>query len=312
MQIIITGGGGFLGQHLAKKLIKSSIQFDELLLVDIIEPAKFSDDKRLTCKQLDLSEDGVANEIINKNTKIVFHLAAIVSGHAEKDFDLGWKVNVDATKNLLEACRSQDHNIRFVFASSCAVFGGNLPKVLVDSTALNPQTSYGAQKAISELMVNDYSRKGFVDGVSPRLPTVCIRPGKPNQAASSFVSGIIREPLNGEMANCPVPVETKVWISSPDTIINNFIFASQINTEKLGPWRSVNLPGIEISVKDMLESLQKATSEQIMEKIDFTIDEVIFNIVKTWPTKIDNTTAQNLGFEVDQNFDDFIFQYRNR
>jgi D-erythronate 2-dehydrogenase len=309
MNIIITVGGGFLGQELAKKIFKSKIEFDELLLVDIVKPNKYIDDNRLLCKQLDLSEPGIAESIINENTGIVYHLAAIVSGHAEKDFDLGWKVNLDVTRNLLETCRSLNSKIRFVFASSCAVFGGDLPEKLVDSTALNPQTSYGAQKAICELMVNDYSRKGYLDGISLRLPTIAIRPGKPNQAASSFVSGIIREPLNGEMAICPVPPETKVWISSPETVINNFIIAGQMPSEKFGSWRSVNLPGIEISVNDMVKSLQKATNEAIINKIDFTIDEVIFKIVKTWPTKIDNTTALKLGFEVDHNFDDFIVQY---
>ncbi|MES2797807.1 MAG: D-erythronate dehydrogenase [Bacteroidota bacterium] len=309
MQIIITGGAGFLGQHLAKKLMKSSIHFDELLLIDIIEPLKFTDDNRLVCRALDLTLPEAAMNIVSSQTKILFHLAAIVSGHAEKDFNLGWRVNVDATKNLLEACKNQNSNIRFVFASSCAVFGGNLPDILVDSTALQPQTSYGTQKAICELMVNDYSRKGFVDGISLRLPTITIRPGKPNQAASSFASGIIREPLNGEMANCPVPIDTKVWISSPKTVIDNFIIAAKIPAENLGLWRSINLPGIEISVEDMVKGLQKATNEAIIDKIDFTINLVIQKIVKTWPTKIDNTTALDLGFGVDNNFDDFISQY---
>ncbi len=310
MQVIITGAAGFLGQLLAKKLLTtSSIDFTEILLVDIVEPQKSLEDSRIKCLELDLSNADAAQSIISKNTKLVFHLAAIVSGHAEKDFDLGWQVNVDSTRFLLEACRQIGTNIGFVFASSCAVFGGNLPEIVSDMTALNPSSSYGAQKAICELMVNDYARKGYISGISLRLPTICVRPGKANQAASSFVSGIIREPLNNQIAICPVDPRLAVWISSPDTIINNFVIAAKLLPECKLKWRSVNLPGIKVTVNHMIATLQKLTSEKIIEKIKFEIDESINKLVVSWPIEINNETALALGFEVDARFEDFIINY---
>ncbi len=310
MQVIITGAAGFLGQLLVKNLLTTnSIDFTEILLVDIVEPQIPIDDDRIKCLKLDLSFSDAAATIISKNTKLVFHLAAIVSGHAEKDFDLGWKVNVDSTRFLLEACRKIDTNIKFVFASSCAVFGGNLPSVVNDMTALNPSSSYGAQKTICELMVNDYARKGYISGISLRLPTICVRPGKANQAASSFVSGIIREPLNNEIAICPVDPQLAVWISSPETIINNFAIAAKLLSENKLKWRSVNLPGIKVTVNHMIATLQKLTSEKIIDKIKFEVDESINKLVISWPSEINNETALALGFEVDARFEDFILSY---
>lgn len=186
MQIIITGGGGFLGQKLASALLNSSLAFNELLLVDLKMPARLSDSPRLRCLEADLTQPGVLESVITANTSVVYHLAAIVSSHAEDDFDLGWKVNLDLTRQLLEACRRQPQKIRFVFSSSLAVYGGTLPECVTDTTALTPRSSYGAQKAACELLVNDYTRKGYVDGLALRLPTICVRPGKPNRAASSL------------------------------------------------------------------------------------------------------------------------------
>ena len=215
MQIIITGGGGFLGQKLASALLNSSLAFNELLLVDLKMPARLSDSPRLRCLEADLTQPGVLENVITANTSVVYHLAAIVSSHAEDDFDLGWKVNLDLTRQLLEACRRQPQKIRFVFSSSLAVYGGTLPECVTDTTALTPRSSYGAQKAACELLVNDYTRKGYVDGLALRLPTICVRPGKLNRAASSFVSAIIREPLQGETTICPVSVAgrnvTRAW-----------------------------------------------------------------------------------------------------
>jgi D-erythronate 2-dehydrogenase len=310
MQIIITGGGGFIGQLLAKNLCKSEIIFDELLLADISFPTDCAVDPRIKYSAIDLSDNGAAEKLITNKTSLIFHLAAIVSSHAEKDFDLGWKVNMAGTLNLLEACRKQTNIIKIVFASSCAVFGGELPDMVTDQTALKPQSSYGTQKAIGELLINDYSRKGFIDGRSLRLPTVCIRPGKPNLAASSFVSSIIREPINGQNAVCPVAIDLAVWISSPNTIIQNFIIAANLDSQKLGDWRTINLPGIQVRVSEMIESLQRQTNKQIIEKIEFCEDKAINKIVKTWPTLIDNSYALKLGFKVDENFDDFIIQYK--
>lgn len=309
MQIIITGGGGFLGQMLAKALIKSTISFEELLLVDIALPAVPAQDPRIVCQQTDLTQAGTCEALVTPQTGILFHLAAVVSSHAEADFDIGWVVNLDMTRRLLEACRGQTSPVTFVFASSCAVFGGALPEVVQPHTALWPQSSYGAQKAICELLLNDYSRKGYVDGRALRLPTVCVRPGKPNLAASSFVSSIIREPLSGQVANCPVPTHLPVWVASPDAITQNFIHAAMLPAEALGDWRVLNMPGLTVTVQEMLDTLRAATDEQTLAYVTFEKNDAISAIVNTWPTRIDTTPADRLGFVRDQNFADIVTQY---
>jgi len=311
MQIIITGGAGFLGQKLAKALLKNPIDFDELLLVDVIMPAVPLQDDRIVCKQVDLSEPGVPETLIRPDTGLIFHLAAILSSHAEKDFDLGWKINLDITKQLLEACRKRKPGIRFVFASSLAVYGGALPEMVNDMTALTPRSSYGIQKAMGELLVNDYTRKKFVDGRVLRLPTISVRPGKPNLAASSFVSGIIREPLHGEETICPVDPGLGLWLSSPDTTISNFIHAASISAEQLGTWRSINLPGLGVTVRQMLDALEKVAGKSTVDLILFKPDPAINNIVSTWPGRIDNEPALKLGFRSDLQFEDIITQFIN-
>lgn len=310
MQIIITGGGGFLGQRLKQALLKSNLSFNELLIADITAPRDISGDKRVKTMQVDISDPDAVRSLFHDNTRIVFHLAAVVSSQAEKDFDLGWRVNVAATRNVLEACRHAHEGIRFVFASSLAVYGGTLPETVDDRTALTPQSSYGTQKAIGELMANDYSRKNFVDGRVLRLPTICVRPGKPNQAASSFVSSIIREPLNGESAVCPVPPDLALWLSSPDTVIENLIHAATFEAAALGPSRIVNLPGIGVTVQEMLDALKRNTDTGTCDRVSFKADPSINRIVSSWPSRIDNRRALDLGFKVDTDFDSFIHQYR--
>ncbi|QIP11543.1 SDR family oxidoreductase [Spirosoma aureum] len=309
MQLIITGGAGFLGQRLAKALLNSSFIFDELLLVDIVMPANPGNDTRITCQQADLSEGDEAQNLITAKTGIIFHLAAVVSSHAEKDFDLGWKVNLDITRQLLEACRHQRQGIRFVFASSLAVYGGSLPAIVNEATVVTPHSSYGAQKAIGELLINDYTRKNFVDGRVLRLPTICVRPGRPNLAASSFVSSIIREPINGEEAICPVAPELPVLVSSPDTIIQNIIKGASLDGAVFGGWRTVNLPGISVTVQQMLESLERVTDKETLARVQFKPDPAINAIVLSWPTVMDNTRALELGFAIDSHFDQFITQF---
>ena len=308
MQIIITGGGGFLGQRLAKSLLKSSLSFDTLVLVDIVMPLNPGNDSRVQCKQLDLTMEGAMRDLVTPQTKIIFHLAAIVSSHAERDFDIGWKVNLDITRSLLEAVRHTNPTIRFVFSSSLAVYGGDLPPVVNETTTVTPRSSYGAQKAMGELLVNDYSRKGFVDGVVLRLPTICVRPGRPNLAASSFVSSIIREPLRGEEAVCPVSRDLAILVSSPDTAIRNLIHAATLKTDLLG-WRTINLPGITVTVEHMLDALKRITNEATVDRVQFKPDESINRIVTSWPGALDNTKALRLGFLADNSFDNFIRQH---
>ncbi len=309
MQILITGGGGFLGQRLALALLRSDMPFDELVLVDLILPANPTHDRRVICHRADLSEMGIAESLVNPDTTLIFHLAAIVSSHAEADFDLGYRVNLDVTRNLLEACRHTRPGIRFVFSSSLAVYGGVLPAEVTDHTVITPQSSYGIQKAMGELLVNDYSRKGFVDGRVARLPTVCVRPGRPNKAASSFVSSIIREPLQGEMAVCPVTTDLALWLSTPDTVVQNLLHAGRLDAEALGSWRTLNLPGIGITVQQMLDALQHHSDAATLARVRFEPDDAIHRIVSSWPGRIDTTRALQLGFGVDHSFDEFIQQF---
>lgn len=310
MKIIITGGQGFLGQRLAKTLLQHpNIVIDELVLIDVVQPIAPNNDSRVRCLQMDLRRSEGLTEVITKDTNAIFHLAAIVSSHAEQDPDLGYEINFLATRNLLEICRQTNPAIRFIFSSSLAVFGGQLPEVINDDTAVTPQSTYGTQKAMCELLINDYTRKGFVDGIVARLPTICIRPGKPNKAASSFVSGIMREPLHGEDTVCPVSEDLVLWLSSPNTVIDNFIHALQLPSLPLRGWHVINLPGFSISVKQMLTDLAQIRGKQILEYIKFEFNEDINNIVASWPAKINNTSALALGFRADKNFQDVIQQF---
>src|SRR5262249_55144554 len=248
MKAIVTGGAGFLGLRLARALLDRGSLKDgagrdqpitELALVDVTEPAAIWDG-RVKCVTGDISDPSLLKSVVDQGTGAIFHLAAIVSGMAEADFDLGMRINVDATRTLLELCRAAGNRPRIVFTSSCAVFGGELPDVLDDTTALNPQTSYGIEKAIGEFLVADYTRKGFIDGRSLRLPTITVRPGRPNAAASSFASGIIREPLNGEEAICPVGRDARIWVASPRTAIAGLLRANELPSDALGNRRWVN------------------------------------------------------------------------
>lgn len=310
MKIVITGGQGFLGQRLAKTLLSNSdLSIDELVLIDVIQPIAPNNDPRVRCLEMDLRNPKRLEDIIDAKTDAIFHLAAIVSSHAEQDPDLGYEINFLATRNLLEVCRKNNPKVRFIFSSSLAVYGGDLPDVIQDHTAITPQSTYGSQKAMCELLINDYSRKGFVDGIALRLPTICIRPGKPNKAASSFVSSIIREPLNHEDVICPVSEKLNLWLSSPNTVVSNFIHALTLPSLPLRDWHTINLPGFTVSVEQMLSNLAEVKGKEILEKVRFEFDENINNIVASWPAQINCEQALNLGFKVDENFVDVIQQF---
>jgi D-erythronate 2-dehydrogenase len=309
MQIIITGGAGFIGQKLAKALSQSSLPFQKLLLLDIGLPSAPTPDPRIHCHQADICQPNIWEQYIGPSTQIVYHLAAVVSSHAEANFELGYQVNLAATTQLLEACRRQSHAIRLVFASSCAVFGGQLPSVVTNSTALTPASSYGTQKAMAELLVADYTRKGYLHGLSLRLPTVCVRPGKPNLAASSFVSGIMREPIAGQAANCPVPTSLALWITSPNTVVHNLAHAATLAQASLNGSYSLNLPGISVTIAEMIASLHSQVGSQATQLISYQPNPAISQIVQSWPSLIDNQPAQALGFKADASFHTILQQY---
>src|SRR3954452_2328424 len=271
MRIVITGGCGFLGRRLALKLLAEGSalgRIDELVLFDNAPSAlPLPDDRRLTLVTGDIADREMVARVITQATDAVFHLAAIVSGQAEADTDLGYRVNLDGTRAVLDACRALGTAPKLIFASSLAVYGGALPQEVGEETAPTPQSSYGVQKAIGELLVNDYSRKGFVDGLALRLPTVVVRPGLPNRAASTFASSMIREPLTGREAVCPVSPDTIMALASPRRIVAGLAHALDLPSGALGASRSLQLPGFSVSVGEMAEALRRAAGEEAYRRI---------------------------------------------
>jgi len=318
MKVVVTGSNGFIGQKLVQSLLEHGItvagskrNIQSLILCDVQEAPDPIEDDRITNHIADISDAQVAITLVGNDADLIFHLAAIVSGQAEQEFELGMRINLDGTRNLLEACRHCAKTPVLVYASSCAVYGGEMPEIIDDSTLPNPQTSYGAQKFAGEILVNDYSRKAFVDGRSLRLPTVTVRPGKPNAAASSFASSIIREPLNGEVAICPVREDTLVWVTSPRTVVSNIIHAAGVTAEQLGMTRSMALPGITVTVGEMLASLERVAGANVRGLVNCTPVPHIEKIVYSWPGRFTTEKADNLGFERDAHFDKIVQDYIN-
>jgi len=317
MRIVITGGAGFLGMRLARAILARGPLTDargdarpirEIVLVDIA-PAKDLGDARVRIVSGDLADPALIERALGSDTDTIFHLAAVVSGQAEADFDIGMRVNLDATRALLERCRRLASPPKFVFASSLAVFGGTLSDPVEDDAPLTPQSSYGTQKAIGELLVYDMTRIGFIDGRSLRLPTVTVRPGKPNKAASSFASGIIREPLAGIEAVCPVAKQTRMWITSPGAVIANLIVGHEAPASAFGPSRSVNVPGLSVSIDEMVAALRRVAGDNTADRVKWQFDPVIDRIVSTWPARFAPKRGQALGMRADANFDDVIRAY---
>lgn len=313
MRILILGGGGFLGRRLAKELIQNGgLAQGELVRLTMVDIAFAEDtlhDSRVEYIRADFSDEAAITNILQQQPDVIFHLAAIVSGEAEKNLELGMKINFYASLQVLELCRKLAIHPRIVFASSCAVFGGDVSRVITDETAPKPRSSYGTQKAMVELLVNDYSRRGFVDGRSIRLPTIAIRPGKPNAATSSFVSSIIREPLQGKKATYPVPPETPCWILSPKHAIKNFIHAANIDEKLLGDDRVINLPGLTVTVREMINSLEQITGPEVTKLISHEPDAFLQSIVLTWPPYFDTLKAKKLGFVSDSSVREIIQSY---
>ena len=327
MNIVITGGAGFLGAKLARHLLARGQlslaggvpqTIESITLVDrAAPPPDLAADSRVRTVVGDLNallgEKTAIGQAIRAHDAIIFHLAAAVSGECEADFDLGLRSNLDATRALLQACRALNTCPTVVFASSLAVFGNSpqqpLPAVIDDRTLPTPQNSYGIQKFIGEQLVADYARKGFIRGRNVRLMTVSVRPGKPNGAASSFLSGMIREPLAGFKAACPVPRDTAVALSSPGRTIDGLIRAAEASDTDWGARTAINLPALRTTVGEMADALEKLAGKAVADLIDWTPDPTIINIVTSWPASIDAARARALGLLPDTDFEALISEY---
>jgi len=306
MRVVITGGCGFLGRRVALQLLRRD-DVDELVLFDNAPPAlPLPEDKRVTLVTGDIAERAAVRRVISAGTDAVFHLAAVVSGQAEADTDLGYRVNLDGTRAVLDACRALGTCPRVVFASSLAVYGGVLPPAVGDETPLTPQTSYGAQKAIGELLVNDYSRKGFVDGRAVRLPTVVVRPGRPNRAASTFASSMIREPLAGRETVCPVSPDTVMALASPRRIVAGLVRAHDLPADAFGASRSLQLPGFSVTVGEMAAAVRRAGGDTAYARIRWEPDPQIQQIIAGWPQALHTPRAEALGFAADSGIDEAV------
>jgi nucleoside-diphosphate-sugar epimerase len=311
MHILITGAAGMIGRKLTARLVKdgglNGKPIDRLTLVDVVAPEKpagFSGAIELSAS--DLSASGVAAKTVAGKPDAIFHLAGVVSGEAETDFEKGYRVNLDGTRALLEAIRAAAYKPKIVFTSSIAVYGAPFPRSIPDDFHLTPLTSYGTQKAICELLLADYSRRGFLDGVGIRLPTICVRPGKPNKAASGFFSGIIREPLAGQEALLPVAERIRHTHASPRAAVGFLIHAASLTPEKLGPRINLAMPGISCTVGEQIEALRRVAGDRVAARIRHAPDELVQRIVAGWAERLDATRARELGFKAEATFDEII------
>lgn len=312
--ILIIGGGGMVGQKLAWALSDNPLERgDRVTLLDLAFPqngAPVAEEVRAT-----ITNPGVLKRLAAKRPEVIFNLAAIVSGEAETDFDLGWQVNMEAFRTLLEIFRKEveaakgDYRPKIIFTSSIAVFGAPFPDKIGDEFFHAPQTSYGAQKAICELMLSDYIRKGFFEGVSIRLPTICVRPGKPNKAASSFFSGIIREPLNGQEAILPVSDQTRHWHASPRSAAGFLRHAATLEQSVYGGRPALSMPGVSCTVAEQIDALRDAAGEDAVRLIRHEPDPSIEAIVKNWPRDFAPERAVALGFTAEKTFDEIVKVY---
>ena len=311
--ILIIGGGGMVGQKLAAQLAAGALpDVGTVTLFDQAFPATSAPGEQVMGN---LTDQRAIEALAARRFDLVYHLAAIVSGEAETDFDKGWAVNMSAVWTLLEALRAQHlqsdgaYVPRVVFTSSIAAFGAPFPAQIGDEFFCAPQTSYGAQKVIGELMVGDFARKGFIDGLSLRLPTICVRPGAANKAASSFFSGIIREPLNGQEAILPVGEDVRHWHASPRSAAGFLVHAAGLDTALLNGRRTLNLPGVSCTVGEQIEALRALAGADVVKLIRPQADPMIEKIVGGWPRDFDPKRAVALGFKADHSFEDIIRVY---
>jgi nucleoside-diphosphate-sugar epimerase len=314
MKVLVIGAAGMVGRKLVAALLAAGHvdgqAITSLALADVVAPEAPAASIPVTTSAVDLSVPEVSGELIADRPDLIFHLAAIVSGEAEADFEKGYRINLDGTRYLLEAIRHAGQAARYrprlVFTSSIAVFGEPLPEVIGDTHHHTPLTSYGTQKAICELLLSDYSRRGFVDGVGIRLPTIVVRPGKPNKAASGFFSGILREPLAGQEAVLPVAESVRHWFASPRAAVGFLLHAAAMDTTALGNQRNLTMPGLAATVGEEIAALERIAGPAATALIRRVPDETIINIVAGWPKAFEAQRAQRLGFRGDASFDDII------
>ena len=313
MHILMTGAAGMIGRKLTARLVKDGSlngqKIDRLTLIDVVAPEKpagFAGSVEITTG--DLAAPGAAEKAVGGRPEVIFHLAGVVSGEAELDFEKGYHVNLDGTRALLEAVRlaGGGYKPKFVFTSSIAVYGAPFPYAIPDDFHLTPLTSYGTQKAMSELLLADYNRRGFLDGVGIRLPTICVRPGKPNKAASGFFSGIIREPLAGQEAILPVADTVRHTHASPRAAVGFLIHAAGLTRDQLGPRINLAMPGVCCTVAEQIESLTRIAGPKVAARIKREPDELIMRIVSGWSERIDAKRAAELGFKAEKDFDEIV------
>ncbi len=318
MRVVITGGTGMLGKKLAAEILKrgsltlrdgKAHAVTKIVLFDVSAGFDVPVDPRIEVRIGEVDHKPTIASLITPDTAAVFHLAGVVSAGAERDFDLGYRVNLDGTRVVLEACRALPQPIKLVFASSLAAYGGDLPDVIPDDFRPTPQTSYGGQKVMGELLCADYARKGFVDARALRLPTIVVRPGKPNLAASTFASSIVREPLAGLPAVCPVDPGSWMPLLSPRRCVNAFIHAHDLPDTAWGWNRALLLPSLDVTVKDIGDGLKRVAGQKAYDLIEWKIDPMIQKIVAGWPRRMAGKRALSMGFTVDASVDELIRNY---
>ncbi|MCP4169236.1 MAG: SDR family oxidoreductase [Fuerstiella sp.] len=312
MKLLIIGGGGMIGQKLASRLATDDRlgkhEISELTLFDVVSPAGPAGAPfPVHLRTGDLSNVDEAQALVDQRPDVIFHLAAIVSGEAEEDFDKGYRINLNGTRHLLDAVCSIDGYLpRVVFTSSIAVFGAPFPDAIGDDFHTTPLTSYGTQKAIGELLLSDFSRRGMMDGIGIRLPTICVRPGRPNKAASGFFSNIIREPLAGAEAVLPVSEDVQHWHASPRSAVGFLLHAATIDAAAVGPRRNLTMPGIAVTVGEQIEALRTVAGDDVVGRIRHVTDEKISRMVSGWPRNFRADRATSLGFQADASFEQII------
>jgi nucleoside-diphosphate-sugar epimerase len=314
MEVLVTGAAGMVGSRLAARLARDGMvagrAISKLVLTDIVEPSRppgFSGE--IECRAEDFASAEIVGQLVASRPAVIFHLAAIISGEAERDFDKGYRINLDGTRNLLEAIRHEggaDYVPKLVFTTSSGVFGAPFPPAIHDEFFVTPLTNYGTQKAIGELLLADYSRRGFLDGVGIRFPSIVVRPGKPNASAGGFFSGIVREPLQGIEATLPVPDDTIFTHASPRSAVGFLIHAAGLSREALGPRINLSMPGVCVTVGEQIEALRRVAGDRAVKLIRRAPDKAVSDIVSGWPTRFDAARATALGFRAERDFDEII------